>query len=424
MKSKTKWETHPRTASISEKGELVAEPAKLTTEMLKRREFRSNKPFYHDPIYNRQATVDTIRHFAHGIGDANPLFTDEEYAKQSKHGNIIAPGAFLYSVHWTVTGSGAAGLHGWYVGGDWEWYKPIVAGDDFKVVCIIREFVEKKGRMGGGRTWIDYDDIIYINQKGEIAGKEYQHTVRAERGASGSSGKNRSIPKPVYTREDWIKILDTYDKEEVRGRTPRYWEDVKVDDKVGPMIRGPLSVRDEIAWLMGGGSPFFRAHGIQYKYEARHPKALEYVRATGEADVPELVHIFDEFAREIGVERAYDYGNQRMSWLCTLFTNWIGDDGFLWKMSGDLRAFNVMGDITTFKGKVVKKYIDNGKCCVDIEAWAKNQRDEWSITPHISTVILPSKKYGEVVYPEPTPVLYKEIKKARPLNELIAEGLI
>ncbi len=424
MTNKNKWETHPRTASISEKGELVAESEKFTPEQQKRREFRSNKPFYHDPIYNRQASTDAIRHFAFGIGDANPLFTDIEYAKKSKYGNIIAPGAFLYSVHWTITGAGASGLHGWYVGGDWEWYRPIVAGDEFKIVCVIRELVEKKGKMGGGRTWVDYGEVIFINQRGEIVGKERQHTVRAERAASGSSGKNLAIPKPVYTREDWVKILDAYDNEEVRGQTPRYWEDVQVGDKVGPMIKGPLSVRDEIAWLMGGGSPFFRAHGIQYKYETRHPKALEYVKETGEADVPELVHVFDAFARTIGVERAYDYGNQRMSWLCNLFTNWMGDDGFLWKMSGDLRAFNLIGDITTFEGKVVNKYIDNGKCCVDIEAWAKNQRDEWSIPPHMSTVILPSREHGQVIYPEPAPELIEEIKKARPLKEMIAEGVI
>jgi hypothetical protein len=113
-----------------------------------------------------------------------------------------------------------------------------------------------------------------------------------------------------------------------------------------------------------------------------------------------------------------------MSWLCNLFTNWIGDDGFLWKMSGDERVFNQMGDITTFEGKVIKKYIDGGKCCVDIQAWAKNQRDELSMPPRTSTVILPSKKHGPVVYPEPASKLVEEVKMARPVGEMIKEGLI
>jgi hypothetical protein len=284
--------------------------------------------------------------------------------------------------------------------------------------------VEKEGKMGRGRTWIDYSEPIYVNHRGEIVGKEKGWAIMAERQASGSAGKYLATPKPVYTREDWVNILDMYDKEELRGAEPRYWEDVEVGDKLGPMLKGPLSVRDEIAWLMGAGSPFFRAHKIEYDWEKRHPRGLEYVKETGEADVPELVHIFDAFAREIGVERAYDYGSQRMSWLGQLFTNWMGDDGFLWKMRGDLRVFNQMGDITTFEGRVTRKYIEDGKCCVDIEAWAKNQRDEWSMRPNPATVILPSREYGPVVYPNPTPKLMEEVKRARPLDDLIREGLI
>jgi hypothetical protein len=193
---------------------------------------------------------------------------------------------------------------------------------------------------------------------------------------------------------------------------------------VGPMIKGPLTVRDEIAWLLGAGSPFFRAHKLQFEFEMKHPKALEYVEELDEFDVPELVHIFDDYAKAIGIERAYDYGCQRMSWMCNLLTNWIGDDGFLWKMSGDLRVFNQMGDITTFEGKVVKKYMENGKCCVDIESWGKNQRDEWSMPPRTSTMILPSREHGPVNYPEPSAKLVEEVKKARPLDEMIKEGII
>ncbi|MDO8784701.1 MAG: hypothetical protein Q7J12_00645, partial [Syntrophales bacterium] len=133
---------------------------------------------------------------------------------------------------------------------------------------------------------------------------------------------------------------------------------------------------------------------------------------------------FDAFARAIGVERAYDYGNQRMSWLGNFFTNWMGDDGFLWKMSGDLRVFNQVGDLTTFEGKVVGKYVETGKHCVDIEVWAKNQRDEYSMPPNVSTVILPAREEGPVVYPFPDNALVKDVARARPLKEMIEEGII
>ncbi len=415
---------HPRLRPMGEKGEMPEHEA-YTPEVEARRMARANKPFIPRRIYfNTQATKDGIRHFVNGVGDTNPLFRDEGYAKKTKYKSIIAPPSYLYSIQWTPGGGGGPGIHAWYVGGDWEWYRPIFVGDEFKVVSILRELVKKEGRMGGGRTWIDYGEVIYIDQRGQIVGKERAHAVLGERRASGSAGKYRNIPKPAYTREDWARFLEMYQKEEIRGAELRYWEDVEVGDKLGPMIKGPLSVRDEIAWLMGAGSPFFRAHKIEYDWERRHPRGLEYVGEMGEMDVPELVHILDPFARTIGVERAYDYGSQRMSWLCQLFTNWMGDDGFLWKMSGDERAFNMMGDVTIFEGRVTRKHIEDGKCCVDIEAWAKNQRDENSMPPHTSTVILPSREHGPVVYPNPSPELVEEVSRARPLDELIEEGIL
>lgn len=429
MCNDNKWAKHARLVALSKEGKSEEEiHEKYTDEAQQRRRNRANVPYIpRDIFFNSQATKDGIRHFAEGIGDSNPLFTNEKYAANTKYANVVAPGAYLYTINWINMGYGGPGVHGFYSGGDWEWYRPIQAGDEYKVVGIFRDLVPKEGKMGGGRTWIDYGDVVYANQRGEIVGKEHQHIVLVERAAAGSAKKFRDIPKPRFTKEDWVRILDTYENEEVRGAEPRYFEDVNVGDPVGPMIKGPLSVRDIICWLMGGGSPYVRAHKIQYEYEKKHPHTLEYVE-TGEADnpgdVPELVHILDAFAQTIGIERIYDYGNQRMSWLCNLFTNWMGDDGFLWKMSGDLRSFNLAGDITTFQGKVVKKYRVKQHCCVDIEAWAKNQRDQWSVTPHISTVILPSKEYGPVMYPDAEVSLKAEFAAARPLDELIREGKI
>lgn len=415
------WEGHARLVALSKKEEEKHEL--FTPEAEARRQNRADKLFYPNSIYyNTEASRDGIRHFAWGIGDTNPLFCDTKYAKKTKYGDVVAPGCYLYTCQWLAPGGGGPGIHGWYSGGDWVWYRPIVAGDEISVICTLRDLVPKKGRMGGGRTWIDYSEVFYLNQRGELIGSELAHSGAAERAASAAAGKNLEVPKPNLTKEDWARILELYKNEEVRGATPRYWEDVQVGDTLGPMIKGPLSVRDEICWIMGGGTPWLRAHKIEYDYEAKHPKILEFANtseADNPADVPELVHFLSEFAKSTGIERAYDYGNQRMSWMNNLFTNWMGDDGFLWKMNGDLRTFNLMGDITTFEGKVTGKHIDDGKCCVEIEAWAKNQRDQVSMPPKPATVILPSKEHGPVKYPEVPAALQEELKGAKSLEELI-----
>lgn len=420
-----KWAGHPRVDGHGK--EEPHEAGGVTEETLRRRNFRMNKPFIPRRIYfNNEITKDAIRHFVEGMGDTNPLFRDEAYAKKTKHKRIIAPGTFLFTHQWMSLGGGFPGVHAWYVGGDWEWYTPLYEGTRLTSVVIIRDLITKKGRMTGGRDiYIDYGDVVYINaDTNQILGKELYHSVWAERGAAGGTKKEFGKAKPAYARDDWLRILEAYDRQKIRGAEPRYWEDVQVGEKLGPMIKGPLSVRDELAWLMGAGSPFFKAHKIEFDNERKHPDVLEYVKETGEADVPELVHFLDQFAKGIGVEHAYDYGSQRMSWLCNLFTDWIGDDGFLWKMTGDERVFNQIGDITIYEGKVTAKRREGKHCCVDIEAWAKNQRGEISMPPHTSTVILPSKESGPVSYPDPSAKLVQEVRQAKPLDDMIREGLI
>ncbi len=339
-----KWQDHPRVTMAVDSA--PPEAGRVTPDLIERRKSRMNKPFIPSSVYfNNEATADTIRHFVDGIGDTNPIFRDAGYASKTRHGGIIAPGSFLLTHQWASSSGGFTGIHGWYSGGDWEWYRPVRAGTKLASVTIVRDLEIKRGRMAGsGNIYIDYGDIVYLNaDTRELLGKELYHIVMAERGAAGSAKKERGRPKPTYTRQEWRQILEAYARDTVRGREPRYWEDVSVGDKVGPLIKGPLSVRDELVWLMGAGSPFLKAHKNEFDYEARHPRFLEYVEETGEADAPELVHFLDQFARAIGVERAYDYGSQRMAWLCNLFTNWMADDGFLWKMSGDERGIQYDG---------------------------------------------------------------------------------
>jgi len=40
--------------------------------------------------WNYEATRDAIRHYAHGIGDDNPLWCEPDYAAKSRFGSIVA----------------------------------------------------------------------------------------------------------------------------------------------------------------------------------------------------------------------------------------------------------------------------------------------------------------------------------------------
>ena len=51
-----------------------------------------------------EATRDNIRHYAHGIGDDNPLWCDPEYAKTTKYGDVLALPSFLFSTSRIISG--------------------------------------------------------------------------------------------------------------------------------------------------------------------------------------------------------------------------------------------------------------------------------------------------------------------------------
>ena len=68
----------------------------------------------------------------------------------------------------------------------------------------------------------------------------------------------------------------------------------------------------------------------------------------------------------------------------------MGDDGFLRNATCKIRRHNPEGDILFIKGKVTRKYVEDGRHLVEIEQEARNQDDELSILG-TGIVELPSK---------------------------------
>src|SRR6201996_7260870 len=78
--------------------------------------------------WNYEATRDAIRHYAHGIGDDNPLWTDPEYAARTKFGGIVALPSFLFSTSRIASGycGGLSGVHAMWAGADWTWHRTVL----------------------------------------------------------------------------------------------------------------------------------------------------------------------------------------------------------------------------------------------------------------------------------------------------------
>lgn len=345
--------------------------------------------------WNTVATKDAIRHFAEGFGDLNPLWIDEEYARKTKYGGIVAPPTFIFTFSSgpryigakPSRGTGLPGLHGLFSGCDLEFYQPVLLNDRLTGTSRLADVIEKKSEFAE-RIVFYVDETVYRNQREEAVAKERRWHSRWERYKR--KDKYASVPKPRYTPEELRVIEEAYDREEIRGAIPRYWEEVQVWEELVPMVKGPLVSTDIVTWMMGWGSPYCMAFGIRHRYLKLHPAANVPDLETNAPDLPERGHWDDTFARHLGLPGAYDIGTARISWMAHLLTNWMGDDGRLKKLSVQLRRPIIVGDTTWCKAKVVNKLVQNGEHLVELEIWGENQRGEIT-TPGQATVRLPSR---------------------------------
>jgi len=112
----------------------------------------------------------------------------------------------------------------------------------------------------------------------------------------------------------------------------------------------------------------------------------------------------------------------RESWLHHYLTDWVGDDGWVFRQYDEVRKFNYMGDVQFLSGEVVGKRVEDGRCYVDLMVKTTNQRDTVT-TVCEATAILPSREHGPVILPDPP---LAERAKATEMwkrhNELLREG--
>lgn len=330
-----------------------------------------------------EATRDNIRHYAHGIGDDNPLWCDPEYAAKTKHGGLVALPSFLYSTSRIVSGyvGGLPGVHAMWSGSDWTWHQYARRNDVISTESYLKDCIEHETRFAGKAVQQIYH-VDFFNQSGDKLAEADTWCFRTERDHAREKGtKYKSVHEKghvTYTDEQIKEAYKLYANEEVRGANTRYWEDVTEGEALPVLFKGPMTVTGFIAYAQGWGGLYIRANKLAWQLIDAHP-GVGIKNRFGIPDVPERVHWEEDFALEVGAPGAYDYGPERSSWLMHQLTNWMGDDGFLRKAECKIRRHNPEGDMIFIKAKVVRKYKDGDRHLVEIAQEAHNQNDELSV---------------------------------------------
>jgi acyl dehydratase len=117
-----------------------------------------------------------IRHFAEALGDYNPIYYDEEYARASGYPTIVAPPTFPASFHSAadlreLLGVGIKSLL--HAEQTFEYDRPIFAGDRIFVSTRVLDVLERTGPTGARM------DVAVIEDEGKD--EEGQAVFRARR---------------------------------------------------------------------------------------------------------------------------------------------------------------------------------------------------------------------------------------------------
>jgi len=137
-----------------------------------------------------------------------------------------------------------------------------------------------------------------------------------------------------------------------------YYEDVSVGNEVTPLVKQPTT-RQLVMWAGAVG---------------------DYMP----------IHYDKDFAQSRGLSGVIVHGQLVGAFLGQLMTDWIGERGTLRKLSCSYKGMNYPGETLTARGKVTKKYVQDGQHYVECSLWAEDAKGEKTASG-MAIVILPSR---------------------------------
>ncbi|MDB9515933.1 AMP-binding protein [Roseofilum reptotaenium CS-1145] len=337
--------------------------------------------------WNTEVTAQAIRHFAYGVSDDNPLWLDPDYAGKSYYGSLVAPPTFLTSVLYPV-------LHGYpmklpmsnLIGElEYEWFHPILEGDSLRPSAKQTGVYESKDRENHPLVCI-LSETSYWNQKEELVGKAKSNLVWMA-WTENDLLVNRSIYE--YSEEELAEICEALDRESRRGDCVLWGEDVEINTKLPPLVRGPLTVGDLICWQAAIG-PSYRPGALGYRDTLKAPHTAVKNPITGWSIKNSQQHEDFLLAKQRGMSAPFDNGAMRFAWLAPLLTNWMGDRGQLKRLSVQMNAPVLYGDTIWYEGTVVKKTERDSGILAKVTITGTNQLGELTTTGE-GAVLLPSR---------------------------------
>lgn len=339
-----------------------------------------------------------VRRWAQAMHYPNRLHYDDEFAAGSRFGRIVAPQSFAVA---TDDGHGTAPAcvgaipqsHLVFGGDEWWFYGPrMVAGDLIHNERIPFDYVVKETKFAGP-TCFQRGDNHYYNAKGDKIATQRSTSIRYRADLAREMSSLKAAEDPEWSDEALEKLearkFEYVEMMHELGHGQRYWDDVKVGDKLPERVFGPHSIvsftTEWRAYLFTLWCGVHRRTDLDIEALGfTGPMAGKEQDPVLEKENPELTdgayigpsrgHLFPRWARYIGMPRAYGYGASMGAWILDYLAGWAGEWGLVVHSNCAYRGPAFSGDISIMSASVIDKAVDDqGRPVVQVDFRMTNQ---------------------------------------------------
>jgi acyl dehydratase len=330
--------------------------------------------------WNNEASWDSIRHYALGLGDDNPLFCDPAYAERTPYGTLLAPPTFPFTAFDGAVGAGLPGVQPIYAGTAWRFHRRLRRNELIRASAHFGPVRRLSGATASDMI-IQTALCRYEDSHGGLIAEAEARTFRTPRRRASTGLAYQPREAQEYDDDELEAIRSDATAEFRRG--PDDLTGVCAGDVIPAVVKGPIGRIDMTAYYAGcPGSPGYKSVEVAAKYRTwavtdpgRLPSNYD-PSYFAERVLPSIGHQDHEAAHELGMPGAYNNGPQRVGWFAHCVTNWMGDSAFLSRLEVRLRRPEIFGDVIRIGGTVTA--VDQtGECPrVEVSLQATNQRGE------------------------------------------------
>lgn len=254
-------------------------------------------------------SADEIKRFAIATRETDPVYLDEEYAKTTPYGGIIAPPTYAKALTFpAVEGLPMPSRGRVHAEQEFVFYKPMRAGDTVYCRNTVAEVYEKQGRAGA-MVFIKFENAV-LDENGEPYSIGYSTTLLRQ-----AVLDNPEFYKPRAAgvqRAEWLEGIPTVDPAAIA-----------VGDEVGP-FPFPQMTRTMIA---------------------------QWASATGDYN---SIHFEEDAAVAAGMGGTIAHGMIGVSLMGGIFTAWLNGKGRMTGLKVRFSAPVRAGDTLSASGTVTE----------------------------------------------------------------------